>query len=230
MPVHRRDGRMYVAGKPGSRYAIRLVNHSAGRVLVVLSVDGVNVVTGQTAGWNQGGYVLDPWVSSEIAGWRKSDSVVAAFEFAALPDSYAARTGRPENVGVIGMAVFFEKVAPSAARREAPAVAGAPPAEAARSEAAAGAAQGLADAASPGAAERRVIGKLGTAHGQREVSLATRTQFDRLSPTPNALVEIAYDSHDNLVAAGIIRATVRHANAFPMSPQVHDFVPDPPPR
>ena len=33
---------------------------------------------------------------------------VAAFYFTQLPDSYAARTDRPDNVGVIGVAVFRE--------------------------------------------------------------------------------------------------------------------------
>jgi hypothetical protein len=44
----------------------------------------------------------------DIGGWRKSMSEVAAFVFTALPESYAARTGRPGNVGVIGVAVFRE--------------------------------------------------------------------------------------------------------------------------
>ena len=45
----------------------------------------------------------------EIDGWRKSMDEVAAFYFTALPDSYAARTGRPDNVGVIGVALFREE-------------------------------------------------------------------------------------------------------------------------
>ncbi len=103
-------GRHYVAGRPGARYAIRVTNRTGERVLAVMAVDGVNIVTGQTAAWNQGGYVLQPWASHEITGWRKSTQEVAAFEFAALPDSYAALTGRPNDVGVIGVAVFNERV------------------------------------------------------------------------------------------------------------------------
>lgn len=105
-------GSHYVAGRPGARYAIRVSNQTGGRVLAVMSVDGVNIVTGQTASWNQSGYVLEPWQSHEITGWRKSQQTVAAFEFTALPDSYAARTGRPGDVGVIGVAVFAERPAP----------------------------------------------------------------------------------------------------------------------
>ena len=106
------DGATYVAGRPGDRYAVRLTNRSGARVLVVLSVDGVNAVSGETAAVGQTGYVLDAWESADIAGWRKSRTQAAAFYFTALPDSYAARTDRPGNVGVIGAAVFRERVLP----------------------------------------------------------------------------------------------------------------------
>ena len=91
----RHGGRLYVAGTPGERYSVRLVNHSGGRVLTVLSVDGVNAVTGETAAARQAGYVLSPRQSAEIRGWRKSLEDVAAFYFTALPDSYAARPIAP---------------------------------------------------------------------------------------------------------------------------------------
>ena len=93
----------------GHRYAVRIANLSGSRILAVLSVDGVNAVTGQTASPDQSGYVLDPYQSTEIDGWRKDLSEVAQFNFTALGDSYAARTGRPNNVGVIGVAAFREK-------------------------------------------------------------------------------------------------------------------------
>ena len=57
----------------------------------------MNAVSGETAGWSQTGYVFGPWQAYEISGWRKSDQQVAAFEFTAAPDSYAARTGLPQN-------------------------------------------------------------------------------------------------------------------------------------
>src|SRR5665213_3993639 len=110
--VWRHDGRLFVAGRPGARYSLRVTNHTDGRVLVVLSVDGVNILTGETASYDQRGYVFDPHESYDVSGWRKSDSEVAAFAFAPLPQSYAARTGRPADVGVIGMAAFEEKVVP----------------------------------------------------------------------------------------------------------------------
>jgi hypothetical protein len=111
LPVWRRDGRVFVAGEQGERYSLRLANRTNGRVLAVLSVDGVNVISGETAKYDQRGYVLAPYGSYDINGWRKSTSEVAAFAFTALPNSYAAETGRPGDVGVIGMAVFRERPA-----------------------------------------------------------------------------------------------------------------------
>ncbi len=108
LPVHSYQGRHYVAGRPGARYAVRVYNRSNVRVMAVVAVDGVNVVSGDTASWEQNGYVFSSSQRHDIAGWRKSQSEIAAFEFTALPNSYAARTGRPENVGVIGVALFRE--------------------------------------------------------------------------------------------------------------------------
>lgn len=106
------DGRMHVAGAPGDRYAIRVTNRTGARVLAVISVDGVNVVSGETAAPAQSGYVLGPWQSYDVTGWRKTSNEIAAFHFTSLGDSYAARTGRPANVGVIGVAAFREMRAP----------------------------------------------------------------------------------------------------------------------
>jgi len=108
---YRHDGKLYVAGTPGDRYAVELKGKRGGRVLTVLSVDGINVLTGQTAATLQSGYVIDGGQSYGISGWRKSMDDVAQFVFTALPNSYAARTGRPGNVGVIGVAVYREKFA-----------------------------------------------------------------------------------------------------------------------
>ena len=95
LPEYRHRGDTWIAGAPGHRYSVRLTNTSGERVLVVLSVDGVNAVTGEDAHPSQAGYVLAPWQSTEVAGWRKSLDDVAQFVFTDLPDSYAARTGRP---------------------------------------------------------------------------------------------------------------------------------------
>jgi hypothetical protein len=112
LPVYRHQGDYWVPGRPGARYAVSVRNATQERVLGVISVDGVNVISGETAAWDQTGYVLWGRQQYQITGWRKSDSEVAAFHFTAAQASYAARTGRPDHTGVIGVAVFREKVAP----------------------------------------------------------------------------------------------------------------------
>lgn len=243
LPRYPHGGRHYIAGHPGARYALRVRNQSGGRLLVVLSVDGVNVVSGETADWNQTGYVLEPGRSYDITGWRKSGTQIAAFEFAPLQESYAALTGRPGHVGVIGMAVFRERVPPpplvappvsrqGALRDEARAAAGAAaptsPRDAAQEsarDAAESRGQRLHESASAGA-------KLGTGHGQREWSVSRRTRFERATAAPEQLSELAYDSRERLVAAGVIPApdaiTAWRPRPFPSN--TPGYVPDPPPR
>lgn len=215
------SGKHYIAGNPGERYAIRLRNRSAERVLAVLSVDGVNVITGDTANPQQSGYVIAPYASVEIAGWRKSDREVAQFYFTALPDSYAARTQRPQNVGVIGVAAFREKAPPPpiAIAPEAPAfdyslrreLSKAAPSESM---------SGLADSASAPQLRER----LGTGHGTREYAPVTNVEFERRSDSPDQLIALFYDSRVNLVARGIIPAPRPYA--FPQ-PFPQQYVPDP---
>ena len=56
-----------------------------------------------------------------IAGFRQSFSEVAAFRFTSPHASYSARMGTPENVGVIGVAVFPERERAKLIARPAPA-------------------------------------------------------------------------------------------------------------
>src|SRR4029450_1365743 len=105
-------GRYWVVGTPGQEYSIRYCNGTPGPVPAVMSVDGVNVVSGDTAAPSQSGYVLGAYECADIQGWRKNMARTAAFYFTELPDAYATRTGRPQNVGVIGVAVFREKQPP----------------------------------------------------------------------------------------------------------------------
>src|SRR5580658_2409239 len=121
LKVWRRDGRLFVAGAPGHRYGLRITNYTDRRVEVVMSVDGVNIVSGETAGYDQRGYIFDPHESYELDGWRKSLEEIADFTFTRQSRSYASLTGRPQNVGVIGIAVFDERTQPVVAERAAPA-------------------------------------------------------------------------------------------------------------
>jgi hypothetical protein len=225
LPIYRHGGRMYVEGRAGERYAVELRNRTGGRILTVLAVDGVNAVTGQTAAASQSGYVLSPWGSAEIAGWRKDMSDVAAFYFTALPDSYAARTGRPDNVGVIGVAVYKEYVEPPRALLEAPAPFRGEAAGRAAASDAAGAPAAPSAQAAEGAAKRNTMAeeKLGTGHGERIHAPTQHTEFRRGSSTPSEFITLYYDSRQNLIAMGVIPRQARMPLPFPNG----GFVPDP---
>ena len=229
LEVYPHRGRHYVAGRPGARYAIRITNRSGGRVLAVTAVDGINILNGQTAAWGQTGYVFAPWQSYELTGWRKSDQQIAAFEFTSLPDSYAARTGRPLDVGVIGVAVFRE--------RPRPVVQAPPPAPMLREERGPAAETNSArSAAAPSAVGKAAPelqdaarSRLGTGHGERETSWVSRTEFERASNTPDEIISLQYDRYENLVAAGIIPGEkFGRPRPFPGSRENAVYVPDPP--
>jgi hypothetical protein len=83
------------------------------RVEVVASVDGLDVLDGKEASWGKRGYLVPAWGSVEIDGFRQSSDHVAAFRFGSVRDSYAARTGSDRNVGIVGIAIFTSRQAPS---------------------------------------------------------------------------------------------------------------------
>ena len=252
LPVYQKDGRHYIVGMPGHEYAVRIRNTTGARILVVTSVDGVNVISGDTAAPSQSGYVLDPWGSVEITGWRKSLERTAAFYFTDLGDSYAARTGRTQNVGVIGVAVFQERPRRIAYREQdirsrlAEAEGGQPVERSAKNEARADAAvpppasaPTQAGARDSGAADEfarqeskdqmKSLSKLGTGHGRNEESRVSVTRFDRATEVPAETVAIQYDRRENLIAMGVLPRPApylarREPNPFPGALR---FAPDP---
>ncbi|WP_368562489.1 hypothetical protein [Pseudoxanthomonas sp. UTMC 1351] len=230
LPQYAYRGDSWLAGTPGHRYSVRLTNTTGERVLVVLSVDGVNAVTGQTAAASQAGYVLAPWETTEIAGWRKSLDDIAQFVFTDLGDSYAARTGRPRNVGVIGVAVFQEARPRYYVPAAPPIARGYDGRERNLDERSASAPAAAADAIAEESSEKSATRQsIGTGHGQREWSPVGRTGFERASRSPAQLTQLRYDDRRRLVALGVIPHRYYHSGyrerpeAFP-----EGFVADPP--
>lgn len=109
LPGAAHEGQLYVAAKKGERYQVRVRNRTGKRLLVVTTVDGRNVQTGEPGDVHDSGHVLQPHQSWVFKGWRTSDDEVAAFTFGKKKDSYSSQMGSKENVGVIGVAVFEEK-------------------------------------------------------------------------------------------------------------------------
>jgi hypothetical protein len=214
LAVHWHEGRAYIVGKPGNEYQVSVRNRLREDVLTVVSVDGVNVISGETANPAQTGYILGSHRGYDILGWRKSLAETAAFYFTALPDSYAARTGRPDNVGVIGVAVFRRKPEPQAIAPQRESASEAPAAKYRGGS-------GAADMARSAPAEEA---RLGTGHGRRETSYVQHVAFERASPTAAETVTLYYDSYRNLLARGVIREPVPVA---PLPRPFPGFAPDP---
>jgi hypothetical protein len=220
LEFYRHDGNRYVIGTPGHEYAVRVRNCTGGRLLAVVSVDGVNAVTGETASPDQSGYVIEPGGYVNIQGWRKDLERTAAFYFSDPGDSYASRTGRPDDLGVIGVALFRERERPAPYLYENRAPEAAPSAGAATRQ---GAAKRSDQSAAPSAA---IEAALGTGHGRREHSPVVQVEFERASASPDQRVVIRYDRRENLVAMGVLPPASRWHEPDPF-PATLGFVPDP---
>jgi hypothetical protein len=109
LPQIQAQGRTYILGDSDERYAIRLTNFTRDRYEVVASVDGLDVLTGTEADYHHRGYVLAPWSTLDIEGFRESVDSVRAFRFGDLEESYAIARGYGRDVGVIGVALFAEQ-------------------------------------------------------------------------------------------------------------------------
>ena len=177
-----------MVGKPGHEYHVRVANRLREDLLAVVSVDGVNVISGQTAHPSQSGYVLSPRLArhSRLAQEPCRDRGVLLHCAAGF--LRRARTGRPDDVGVIGVALFRRKSEPKPVAPIAP-------------EAASGARR----------AEERADSRLGTGHGRHEHSPAVHVSFERATSAPAEILTLYYDSHANLVARGIIREPIQVA-------------------
>ncbi len=240
LPTYRYRGTTYVAGQRGQRYAIRVFNHSPERIEAVVTVDGRDVITGQPGNYRRNrGYVIQPYGSVRIDGFRTSWSGVAAFRFTDVPDSYAARMGDASNVGVVGVAVFKE-------RRPRPPE---PPpypiatddSDSLRRKLGSGYGGGgrsgppAAEATPSGAYPARRSQSIGTGYGEGTWSPASQTTFERRSRRPDARLALYYDDTEGLIARGVIPRPwypppepVR-PHPFPGSPD-NGFAPPPPPR
>jgi hypothetical protein len=127
MRTFNHNGRLYVLGDYGSSYQVRIHNDSGSRVEAVLSVDGRDAVSGAVADYTaQRGYVINAYDSITINGFRESFDNVRQFRFTDPGDSYSARRGTPQYLGVIGVAFFPERVYQAPPRLSTPAPAPSP--------------------------------------------------------------------------------------------------------
>jgi len=106
--------RNYFEAVRGHDYSLRIRNRTGRRIGVLIAVDGLNVVSGERSGLSPAEpmYVLDPWGSATIRGWRTSLDDVRRFVFVDEERSYASRTDQANgDMGWIRV-LAFEEVQP----------------------------------------------------------------------------------------------------------------------
>jgi hypothetical protein len=236
-------------GHTGQRYVIRVLNHGARRIEAVVTVDGRDAIDGKNGDFqHKRGYLVPAWGQVDIDGWRLSQAQAAAFRFSSVADSYAARTGNAREVGVIGVAVFPERIyrprpvfvpAPCCVDHDdelsdrAPEEKRATPSPAASAEAPStlGRLSESASRAKAGASAdgiRRERPGLGTEFGEAVASHIQEVEFVRSNASvPSVLLGVRYNDHDGLLAMGVNVDGVypwdtdlrRTADPFPSSPR-----------
>lgn len=115
VPLYFRPGtfdRHYFQANRGRNYSLVVRNTTGERIGVLIAVDGLNVVNGERSrlGRNETMYVLDPWETATVSGWRTSLQEVRKFVFVDEERSYAERTGQANgDLGWIRVLAFREK-------------------------------------------------------------------------------------------------------------------------
>jgi hypothetical protein len=107
-----KEGNVFVEGRQGSNFELELANLTGRKLLVHPTVDGLSAMTGKEASKNDSsnGYVLPPYSTMRVPGWRLDDDAVAKFYFAGAGQSYAEKQGGGADKGVIAAAIWEEKV------------------------------------------------------------------------------------------------------------------------
>ncbi len=107
-------GRVYIEARAGAEYGITVRNPWPERVAVALAVDGLNTIDARhTTARAASKWVIEPYGSITISGWQMSSTRARRFYFTSERDAYAAKLGRPDDLGLI-TAVFFRERRPLA--------------------------------------------------------------------------------------------------------------------
>lgn len=196
------NGSTFIEGRLGSQFSLRISNNSPERVLAVITVDGLSIMNGKEGSFNSGGYVIRPWSTTDIPGWRLDSDRVAKFFFSTIDQSYAAQMDKPTNVGVIGCAIFNEPSRPVF--------------------------RPLFLKSSRGDNTKFSFGatmheaqELGTGFGEEVDHHVVNTEFNRL-PEPSAVLRLFYDTREKLITKGVPVDRPQVAvvqSAFPAEPQ-----------
>jgi len=194
LPIYEKNGRNWIAGEPGKAYAIVVRHRVSGRIEVLESVDGRDVLRDQLALLsNKGMIITGEWTNH---GWRIDDNTTRDFVFSDPASSIAAQaTGSAENVGVIGVAIFTEKAPVYRASASYSRASGQSVMDSAfRSEMTVKSLTG----------DMSRTADLGTGMGETRHDSVGHTVFERANVFPAAMVEIQYRSMAWLLENGIV--------------------------
>lgn len=196
--------RWYFEAVQGRAYAVELHNRTGRRVGVVIAVDGLNVVSGERSFGqrNEPMYVLGPYETTTIRGWRSSLDEVRQFRFVDESRSYAERSDQANGeMGWIRVTTFAEatpawmpQIRTDSRWRDEPPATATPRPEADGMRKAAPETDGLAPQAQ---------NYPGTGWGESKHDPVSRTQFDAARNATDKLT-LRYEYASGLRALGII--------------------------
>ena len=192
-PVKEYDhkGRVYIKGKEGSAYKIKVRNNGCVRIKAVISVDGLSVMDGEGASLDGRGYIVNGFSNLVVDGWRKSDSAVAEFYFSDPSKSYAARSEKDRgNIGIIGVSIIEEAYITPTYTCEGSAITyrDLP--------------KGTMGLSVTNCSYSAQLNSIGTGWGNEKSSNVTSVIFNGKS-APSNVFEIYYDTHDGLAKRGV---------------------------
>lgn len=185
---------IWIEGRRGSDFTLRLSNRRMGRILMVPSIDGLSIMDGKSASYDDRGYIIDGRGFVDVPGWRLNDSEVATFRFSTPPNSYAAQKGQPSNVGVIGCAVFEEMELPiiRTTHPRGPAV-----------YSSSGTLMGMSSCSRVAEIADNAGPSLGTGFGARADHLVREVAFKKATSQPLEVLSIGYGDREELRQRGI---------------------------
>lgn len=199
LPVYQReDGYSYVPGTAGASCLIAVRNLMAVRVEVLVSVDGMSLITEEEASLDSSrGQAIGAHGEYRFAGFRTDDDNSRELVFGDMTGSVAEQaTGSVTNCGVIGIAAWQERRAYSYTVPDIAAAAAAPPVSHSASFETRGVTRGMTRGAAPGGQS------LGMHAGAERHDPVGRTEFTRAHRKPDVLV-IGYKELAELEAMGI---------------------------
>lgn len=200
-------GKTYIEATEGREYSIRVTNHTARRIAVAVSVDGLNTIDAKTTTAGESSkWILSPYQTITLDGWQTSSTTARRFFFTTEEESYGAWLGRTTNLGVISAAVFRERIpdppAPIVEPRSREGGRAQGKKESRRMESA--------PSAGSAAPESELSDEMAATGIGRELDHRVRRVRFEAESSPAALIELRYEYHDTLVRLGVLPRPYAH--------------------